>query len=97
MSEPVNRANEGILNCQLPGTAPSLPGGDTSSNELIMDGATWAARKFFEIGTVLISFATIAYVVGYLTARAYFDEFHASWVVSQLSPTVFLTYSIVPI
>ena len=90
-SEPVLRRNP-----ELPSTSASRSGGDTFSDELIVARAASAARKFFEIGTIATSFVGIAYVVGYLTAKAYFDEFHAGWLVSQISPRVLLTYSLAP-
>ncbi|MGH9958624.1 MAG: hypothetical protein ACREBC_16085, partial [Pyrinomonadaceae bacterium] len=35
--------------------------------------------------SVLLSFAVVAYVVGWFQARAYFGQFGAEWLVTQLN------------
>jgi hypothetical protein len=90
--EPVQDRNR-----ELSSAPSSRSGGGTISGESTIDRAASPAGRFFEIGTIVTSLAAIAYLVGYLTAKAYFDEFRAGWLVGQISSRDLLTYSLVPL
>jgi|GEM_PF-4798552 len=49
------------------------------------------------VASGLIAFGSVAYIVGWIEARSYFNQFGASWLTEELSATNLLTHSWTPL
>ncbi|MGH9958294.1 MAG: hypothetical protein ACREBC_14375 [Pyrinomonadaceae bacterium] len=76
------------------------PGGETPAPSTQGSVFTTALRIFGVVPhalSVLLSFAVVAYVVGWFQARAYFGSFGAEWLATQLNAVDLLRFSWTPI
>jgi len=66
-------------------------------HKLILTGINRFLAGLTQVLSIIVGLSILAYVVGWISARAYYSEFGATWLLSEMSIVSLLGYSWVPL